>query len=449
MTLSRSTWILLGIVGALALLLALPSVGGGRGVSLPVLPAIDPDVVTRVTFETAGQPIVIEKQGEAWRLLQPLQADADASSLASLLAGFRQPVPMDARVDTGHLDTYELDDNKGVRFEVFTGGSEPVLAVMVGRDVEGGSTLLRLSGSDDVYRARIGGAFRFRKDASQWRNRSVLDLDDTLVGGLTVEGAAGVLTFVREPSGDVQAEERPPWAPWHLQRDPAFPVDQRILEALARSLTRLRASAVHAPDFGSGWDRPTGAYEVALSDGTTHRIVVVPASDGVSGLVRVDGLPDVYRVAGSLLERLEKGEEEYRDRTLFAFAVEQVDTLTLEEGSARVRIRQDPGSRLWRVVEPVSTEVDLRTALLAIRTMGELRAAGVAEGVDPRQAGLVPPRARFEARLIDGSSQVLEVGARIQDGGQDRVWVRRAGRDTVWVLPAEAVKRMRAAFLQG
>jgi frataxin-like iron-binding protein CyaY len=356
---------------------------------------------------------------------------------------------MDARVDTGHLDTYELDDNKGVRFEVFTGNAEPALAMTVGRDVEGGSTLLRLSGSDDVYRARVGGAFRFRKDAAQWRNRSVLDLDDALVSGLTIEGAGGVLTFLREPSGAVEAEGRPSWAPWHLQRDPTFPVDQRILEALARSLARLRASAVHAPDFGSGWDRPAGAYEVALSDGTTHRILVVPAPEGATGLARVDERPDVYRVAGALLERLEMSQEEYRDRTLFAFVAEQVDTLTLEEGSARVRIRQDPGTRLWRVVEPVSTEVDLRTALVAVRTMGELRAAGVAEGIDPRETGLVPPRARYEARLTDGSSQVLEVGARFQESGQDRIWVRRLGRDTVWVLPAETLKRMRAAFLQG
>ncbi|MBN1334603.1 MAG: DUF4340 domain-containing protein [Deltaproteobacteria bacterium] len=448
MMLSRTTWTLLVVAGLLALLLVLPSGQDGSGLRLPTLPALDGDAITRVTFERAGQPIVIERQGDRWRLKQPLQAEADASALEALLRPFGQPVPMDARVDAGHLEDYALDDNEGVRFEVFTSEAVPVISMVVGRDVEGGSTLLRMAGSDDVYRARVGGASRFRKEASAWRNRSVLSLDDTLVSGLTVEGSGGVLTFQRIPAGIAKDTEASTESVWHLDGDPTFPVDQRTLDTLVRSLARLRAGEVHAPDFGSGWDRPRGAYEIALADGTTHRILVVPAPDGASGLARADDNPDVYRIGASWVTRLEEGVEAYRDRTLFDFPPEQVQSLVLEEGGLRVRIQQDPTTRLWRVAEPVSMEVDLRRALVATRTMGELRALAVDEDVDAATAGLAPPGARFEARLVDGTSRVLEVGAGFQEGGQDLAWVRRAGQDTIWVVPAEALKRMRAAFVQ-
>ncbi len=446
---SRTTRILLAIAAVLALLLALPRGGDDTGGPLPALPAIDRDGVTRIRFERAGQAILIERQGEVWRLLQPLQAEADAGSLEALLQIFGEPVPIDARVDVGHLESYGLDDNEGVRFEVFTGGAEPALALVVGLDVEGGSTLLRLSGSDDVYRARLGGAYRFRKDAPAWRNRSVLALDPARMAGLTIEGAGGALTFLRDPTAAVGEGEAPTQPTWRLQDDSSFPLDQPTLDALARSLARLRASEVHASDFGSGWDRPAGAYEVALADGTTHRILVVSDDGAASGLARVDDRPDVYRIAGSWVGRLEQGREAYRDRTLFAFAPDQVESLVLEEGTARVRIRRDPTTGTWRAVEPISAEVDLRTALAAVRTLGGLRAHAVAEGADSRNSGLNPPRARLQALLADGSSQSLEVGTRFQEGGQEWVRVRRAGRDTIWVLPAETWKRMRAAFVRG
>ena len=108
MTLSRTTWILLAASALLALLLLLPSSRHSAQESLPELPAVELSEVTRVQFVSQGQTTVLERQGDIWQLLQPLQAQADTTTVKSLLRNFREPVPMDLRLDEGNLEDYAI-----------------------------------------------------------------------------------------------------------------------------------------------------------------------------------------------------------------------------------------------------------------------------------------------------------------------------------------------------
>jgi hypothetical protein len=449
MVLTRKTVILAGVVVLLVLLLLVGRSGPDAGESLPSLPAVDESQVTRLTILRSAQTVVIEKDGDAWKIVQPLQASADASSIRGLLAVFHEPLKMDVQIDKGNLDKYDADDQKGITFEVFTGGREPVISLVVGKDLAGGASAVRLAGSDVVYSAQVGGRFRYDKDPDAWRNRALLDVDADNVVALTFDRPGGALAFARRPAQVADDSGKVVYGPWFTTDAPDFPLDQRLVGSLARSLCTLRANEVHAAGYGSGWDDPLGLIELAFSDGSTHHLVVVPANDEHSVLLRIDDRSDVFRVSASVVQRALQPLSDFRDRTLFSFARTDVDAIGLEEGNRRVRIRQDAATGAWKVVEPISADADQRTALATAAGLGTLRAVDIASGVDAKMAGLEKPNQRFLVDLVDGSRKVLEIGARFKDAaGNDSFFVRRSGDGTVYVLRADTVSNLRKAFLK-
>lgn len=457
MRLSSKTIQLLVLTAFLAALALLGRFNSPQESTLPELPALDESQVTRITILRNAQNIVIDRKDDNWEIVQPLQARADASSIRSLLKTFKQPVPMEMKIDEGkelqdgksNLETYEVDSQKGITFEVFTGGAEPALSMVVGKDLTGGSSAIRLARSKDVFRANVGGHFRFDKDPDGWRNKTLFDADPDNVVGLSLSRPEGALAFVRASSGLTDEQGRPSFEKWFLSADPSFPLDQKTLGSLARSFCTLRASQIHAAGYGSGWEKPHGTVELAFLDGSSHHLEAIPADDGRSALVRVDSQPDVFRVAASTLARIEQPLAELRDRTIFEFPVTNVDSFAIEEGSHTVRIKQDLGSNLWKIVEPLSAEADLKQVLVSIRTLAALRAQGLVSGVSAAQVGLDKPAMRFVVTMVDGSKKVLEVGARIKDSNnQDIIHVRRAGDPTIYVLRADTVGSIRKAFLK-
>ncbi len=449
MALSRTTSALLITAALLALLLLLPSSRHAGQVDLPVLPALDADTVARIELTKAGRPTVLEREGDRWWLRQPLQAEADATTIGSLLRSFAQDVPIDLRIDEGNLEDYQLDDSSNVHVEFFTDGDEPALSLVLGKDLAGGSTVLRLPGSEAVYRARVGGRHRFDREATAWRNRLVLSMDSSDVVGITLQGPVHTLTFTRELIGAAEPIAEPELSPWRLDGQPMFVVDQRTIDSLSASLARIRASELHAPDFGGGWDQPEATLEVVLADGTTHRVAVITAPDGGAALARVEGRADVYRISSTWLRRLQWGPLEFVDKAVFDFSYEQVDSIVLEEGEHRVRIQQDLGTKSWRVVEPVIMDADLRKTLYTVNALSDLRALRTSEGSEPAAAGLLDPRSRLVVEFIDGSSTMLEVGSAFQaPHSSEAVYAWRDGNPPIYEIRADTYARLRHAFLK-
>lgn len=448
MRFSRTTRILAAIAAVLLALALLDRGAGDRVATLPTLPAVNRDEVTRITLTQAGQKTILAREDDRWRILQPLQADADEASVKAILAAFRKEVPMDLRVDGGDHETYGVDDSAGITFELFTSGAEPVIAFTIGNDVAGGSTLLRLAGSSDVYRARIGGRFHYDKPATGWRNHMVLDQEPTTVEALAFTRGGQTLSFRRPPKGLESQEGDPGFGPWILENAPSFPVDQATLDDLARSLALLRASEIHAAEHGAGWENPAGTVEVTLTDGTTHNLTFVSDQDQAA-LVRVDDRPDVYRVAITHLKRVTEPLAAFRDRTLFDLRKSDLDAITLVAGPNRVRLKQDLGTSFWKIVEPVNADTDVRQAIWTANTLATLRADRVEEGMTRARAGLDTPQLRFVLELLDGTQRGLDVGAGFNDAaGTAWRYVARDGDPTVFSVKEAVLVQLRKAFLQ-
>ncbi len=420
---------------------------------LPVIPSVPRDDVVRIELSSAVEKVVLERIEEdtvdkvgvgVWHVRSPLEGDADPIAVRTLLNNFRKDIPLDAKVDAGNLDEYGLDSAGGLVVELFTkaGGSAPVASLTLGKDAPGGSSFVRLSGDDAIYRARMGGRHKYERPSSEWRNRVVMGFDEAEAVELTVRRAGQPdLRAVRLDPAEEGQKGR-----WALDPDPGFPVDQLALTEMLTSLGGLRAGELLPAAFDGGFSPPLATVEVKLADGSARALEVGSATQGAeSGFARRPGGQDVYRVAVSPLKRLLMPLSALRDHTLFNFGAREVDTLTYEGEGLRITLQQDLSNGAWRVVEPDNLDLDLRLIYFMVNTLRTLRAAAEA----PAELGPEATRPTFTltARMLGGAETRLVVGQALPDAQGRRRWVATTSEtDRPWLLLDEEVTRLRQGF---
>ncbi|MCA9706961.1 MAG: sodium/proton-translocating pyrophosphatase [Myxococcales bacterium] len=220
----------MSVVG-LALLglgLMVPSSTSGPG-ELPVLSEIDRDDVQRIEISLGqlDKMVITGSMDAGWTIVAPFEAEADDLMVRSLLKVFQDPVRMDVKVDEGEeaLETYLVDDQNGALVELFGAGEAPLVSVVIGGDMPGGHSFVRLPGSQVVYRARVGSRGRVDRDFSEWRDKMVVQDNPEEVRWIALTRGGETLRFLRAELGPPGPDGTPNLGPWVYLEDPEFPVD--------------------------------------------------------------------------------------------------------------------------------------------------------------------------------------------------------------------------------
>ncbi len=453
------TLVLAGIAGALAMLNVVDQ-GSSRRLTaqLPMLPALPRDRIQRIELSQATSKVVLERSedevGEVmlgrdlgrWKITAPIDADADQAAVAAMIAAFRKEVPIDVRVDQGNLDEYGLEPGRGLVVELFGDTTDPTVSFTLGNDAPGGTSFLRLSGSEAVYRARLGGRHRFDRAPGEWRNRVLLDFDREEASGLAFTVGDRRVVLVRSPTGEMDEAGEPVLGDWNLDPDPGWAVDQLMVDALVQRLGRLRAGAILGPELDGGFDPPEATIEVALLDGQRKVLEVGTRRFETAAFLRVDSDPTVFRAARSPLAQALLPPTDFRDKMMFRFRRGDVDTFSYEEGRTNILLQQDHSSALWNVIQPANVDVDMKLVFFAINTLAELRGHEVST-LSAAEAGLETPSARFVLHFVDGHDESLEIGIETKDARGRPCWTARVGgQRQVFLLRSVTVEKLRQGF---
>jgi len=433
-------------------------VGTGQRISeqLPTLAALDRKTVDRIELTSAHEKVVLEgimeesgsKPVMVWHLKAPIEGDADQIAVRTLVSQFRKEIPLDAKVDAGNVEDYGLDAGNGLVVELFEGGSStPTVSFTMGKPGPGGSTFIRLSGDDAIYRARVGGRHRYDRPASEWRNKVMLGFmepDADRISVMMGDSEEPALRFVRAPPPPGEESEQ---GPWELSPDPGWPTDQEVVVGIAKSLGTMRASQIMGNDFDAGFSPPALSVEVRLIDGTERTIEVGKRTVEGAAFARRKGEQAVFRISAVPIQRLLGQPIDYRDRTMFKFDRADIDTLTWEGGSERVILQQDLATNLWNVLEPQNIDLDIKFVFFAANTLGTLRGDGIAD-VSLEEAGLVTPRSVITARLLTGQEVSLRIGGttRAEDTGQPMHFAMADGRPEIFLLNDKVVTTILRGF---
>ncbi len=396
--------------------------------ALPMLPAVVAETVTRVTIGDQINSLVLERSGPdaPWQLVAPLQYAADDAVVLGFVKALGAGIPMDVRVDEGNLEAYGVDDQHALRAELYAGGAEPALAVIVGKSAGPDSAFVRLPGSDTVYRAAVGARSRFERAAGEWRDRALLDVPKEKVRSLVVERAEGPLSLVQ--AGGV----------WSLQ-GAAFTVDDKGAQLVVGAVAKLRAAEIHAPTYEAGFAEPAAVATLTLDDGSAHRIVLGSRQDPRAAWIRIDDRPEIFRVASKVRTALLLEPAALRDLSLAGFDRLAIESVAWTESSLTVAVAWSPEAVAWVVTQPANMEVDQKAIAAAAGALSELRAVGIAS-----DGAFAPSGTQVRVALREGARWQLDLGKPEAEGKVVRA--RVTGRSDVYLLDARVLAEIRGAF---
>ncbi len=159
------------------------------------LPADDVDKVTKIEIKNANKSdVVLEKQGESWKLTKPVEYQANQQNVKSLLDNLKELRVKDS-IDTGKSQyaTYDLEDDKAVHVEVHKDATKAVDLYFGKSGTRGQMT--RIADKEGVYVASGYSNYLYTRDVKDWRDRDVLKFEDANVVGVTITNANGAFSF--------------------------------------------------------------------------------------------------------------------------------------------------------------------------------------------------------------------------------------------------------------
>lgn len=476
MTVTTKSRVLLALAALLGALVLVPSASDTPADALPRTPVVLPDDVTRITLGTALDTLVLARVGtdpkapeyQSWAITSPLQADADAAQVRTLLKGLAGGVEMLAHVGEGDPKDYGLSNEYAIHVQLYTKGEAPAVSLVVGKPAGGPTAFVRLPDSPVIWRADVGGRARYERPAADWRDKMALDVPRERVRALTlVRGKDDSVRVVRAPSTEVDTDGNPVVGPWvvapntHIGRDGSpspdarkgaadEPVDSATIDLLVGALARLRAGEIHNPDYAAGFDAPAATATLTLDDGSAHRVVLGGKLDDGAAFVRVDDRPDIYRVSGQVARLALQPREQLRDRSILAFTAGEVDSLTLAEGGMTIVMAQSSdGAGTWTVTQPANLDADQKLARALLLGLAGFRADAL-----PTSPTFVAGNTTLTVRFRDGGRTVLTFGIPERDAENRplvRVRVEGAGEkeNRVFLVKLATLNEIRRTFGRG
>ncbi len=246
----------------------------------PLIGPVSPDKLERleiIRHEGTGatlreEIIVLEKAGGDWRMIKPVEYAVNPTSVQRMVDALAEMRIIDVISENkAKHHVLEVDDEMGI--EVTASGGDTELAHFIVGVARKGMTMVRVPGSDTVYRSN--GSFRitFNKRADNLRDHTVTKMDRDSVTRMKFFNEHGELEMVREGEKIRQGESVavPIFVPVGVE---IKNFDNRAAVGISRSLTGLSAKEFVDDEPG---DEITG-----LGEGAT-RVEFEAMKDGKKG----------------------------------------------------------------------------------------------------------------------------------------------------------------------
>ena len=419
-----------------------------------------------------GGFVQILRNGNEWRLQQPLVARADKVRVNALLdavfglrvtsfvrdpspEGARAPSPAAPPVETAaRADGFGLAPDQAIaRIRVWCIGDDVGQELLIG-------TPANPAGSE-VYAQRRGEETIFTLDA---RALDALAVDvnalrDRFVFGMAPEDVCG-LRLLR---GDAKlALERDAERGWFLSEPVKWKADEEVVEGLIDRLSRLRVTRFldEVVDLAErGLDPPVCTIEMSSDTGTfgprgttgewsVARVTLLlglATADTAQVSAKLATAPDVFELDANSVQPLNADFVDpliFHDRTVLAIPREKVRSIQLvKEGQTSEVVRDSDG---WKPAGGGTNVVDLSTIENVLFHAANLRAVRI-ESINPADLsvyGLNTPGTRLTFGLSgeEGIRKTVLLGFATSPGGG--VYGTVQGQDVVFVLDYDVVFRM-------
>src|SRR6187455_2737690 len=149
---------------------------------------------------------VLVKEGETWRLAEPVAALANQNNVESALTNLTK-LSVKERVSSGSSDyaTYDLTDDKALHIQAFE-GDKAIIELWSGKS-GGRGQMARLAGQDGVFGLEGFSSYSFARDTKGWRDLKIVEVDSDAATEVTIQGEKGEFSFVKSATAPKKAAD--------------------------------------------------------------------------------------------------------------------------------------------------------------------------------------------------------------------------------------------------
>jgi hypothetical protein len=222
----------------------------------------------------------------------------------------------------------------------------------------------------------------------EFRNKNPIEFIDGDLKELSIIDADGVRTRFQSGADFV----------WKIVEPQPLAASSEVLSAIGRALRGLHVTEfLDSSDLARfGLDKPQARVQLVFREGIEAEpleITLATSKDASSTYAKVSGLSHVFKVAQNPIPELVRPLQEYREKKLFTFAVDQVVQVDFAPYQAdAVTLMRQPGK--WLVN---GKEADGAFVAQILKDLASLEAASFPN--DNRDYGFSNPRLKIIVRL--------------------------------------------------
>jgi hypothetical protein len=374
--------------------------------------SVTADDIEEIQVKASGDTTRLRKSGTAWKIVEPVETDADAGEATSLTSSLSS-LDVQRVVDENAADLkgYGLDPPRmDVSFKVK--GQPAERRVLIGEKTATGNDLYaKLPESPRVFLVASHLDATFNKTTFALRDKAVLKVDRQKADGLEVTAGTTQLAFAK--SGEN----------WTIVKPIAARADYAAVEGAIERLSSAQMQGLAVNQQASakeyGLDAPsatmtikTGSSSATLTLGKTENAVVY-AKDAAR--------PMVFTVAPTLRSDVVKDVDEFRRKDLFdfrSFTATHVEFTrgTVTQSFDKSKDKDKDGKDVWK--DGAGKTVDAMKVEELLTAVSGLRAASFEPAA---HASLKAPVLTVVARF--------DTGGQNSGAGTETVTFGRAGAD--------------------
>ena len=309
------------------------------------------DIVEVQIRSASGETSRVEKSGETWRLVEPVQAEADSAEISSITSSLAT-LDIQRVVDenASDLSQYGLEP---ARIEVgfrTTDDQEPRRLLLGEKTPTGGDLYARFPDQSRVFLVSSFVDATFNKDTFALRDKSIIDIERDAVERLEIDAGDRDITLAKAGSE------------WRIAAPISARADFAAVEGSHERLASGRMEGIVAPEATAeelkkyGLDPAVGA--VTAVSGSSRATLLFGETENALLYAKDASRPIVFTVAPTLYTDVIRDLAEYRRKDLFDSRSFTATRIELRRGSDTVVLEKATadGKDTWRNASGATVE---------------------------------------------------------------------------------------------
>lgn len=269
--------------------------------------SVDPARVTMLEItKPDGEVVELARRTGSWKLVRPLEYPANEQVVTTTL-GLLENLELADVISTNpdNQSTYQVDST-GTRI-VARAGDEVLLSAIVGKNSPDYShTYVRQTGANEVYRAVGVLTYNFNKPVNDWRDKTILALDQQSISRVTLEYPKEKATVVLARADSI----------WTVQAGAgeAQTADSLSVANLLRTASTLKTASFASAAESDSLDFEAPDFRLSVETDSETRVVTFVEGEASKYFGRLQGNDAIFQLYKSSLTNVLKKAEDLRPK---------------------------------------------------------------------------------------------------------------------------------------